>query len=132
MSFDPYATLGVPRDADRATIRAAYIARMRQIHPDLRPHDPAASHAARETNAAWDTLRDPARRAAHDRAAHQRAAVRTGVPPRAAADRRFPHRAAYSPDKDAFRVAFTRATVKVGIGVFAAGMVLLLALSGLR
>lgn len=41
MSFDPYATLGVPRSADAAAIKAAYRAAVQTAHPD-RGGDPAA------------------------------------------------------------------------------------------
>ena len=128
--LDPYAVLGVPAEADRATVRAAYIRRMRENHPDRRPGDLGAAQAARDANAAWELLRDPQRRASYDRA-------RIGITPAARqsspgspATRHGPPRAAYSAEKDLFRAAFTRATVKIGAAVFALGMVLL-ALTGL-
>ncbi len=68
---DPYAVLGVGRDADAAAIHAAYRRAVRRTHPD-------AGGTAAEFEAvqeAYETLRIPARRAAHD--------ARRAPPPRA-------------------------------------------------
>ena len=62
---DHYEVLGVEKDVDARTLRAAYLARMRVHHPDLRPGD--AGERARQLNRAYEVLRDPARRAAYDR-----------------------------------------------------------------
>ena len=64
---DPYAALGVARDADTAVILAAYRAEARRHHPDISP-GPESQHRMAELNAAWSILRDPARRAAWDEA----------------------------------------------------------------
>ena len=125
---DPYAVLGVPHDADHATVRAAYVRIMRQYHPDLRPHDPAAAHVVREANAAWEVLRHPQRRAAYDRA-QRRTDAGTGGSAEAVATGR---RSAYSSEKDAYRAAVTRATTRVGVAVFTFGLVLLIVATGLR
>jgi curved DNA-binding protein CbpA len=63
---DPYQTLGVTRAATPAEIAAAYRALIRALHPDTQhePTDPA--HLA-EVLAAYTLLRDPRRRATHDR-----------------------------------------------------------------
>ncbi|WP_121004498.1 J domain-containing protein [Saccharothrix australiensis] len=63
---DPYRALGVPRDASPARIAAAYRALVLALHPDTRsaPTDPAR---LAEVLAAYALLRDPERRAAHDR-----------------------------------------------------------------
>jgi hypothetical protein len=60
---DHYETLGVSRSASDDIIRAAYRARMRQAHPDAGgdPDD------AKKINDAYETLSDPARRAAYER-----------------------------------------------------------------
>lgn len=60
----PYAILGVSPDATPATIRKAYRDRARSAHPDL--IGDAGLATMRNLNLAWDTLRDPVRRAAHD------------------------------------------------------------------
>jgi len=67
-SIDLYAVLGVAKDADLATIRTAFRARIRQAHPDGRPpHDAAAAHDEMVLlNLAYDTLKDPGKRAAYD------------------------------------------------------------------
>ncbi len=60
---DHYRVLGVSPLADFATIHAAYRVLARRHHPDVTGDD----GAMRALNAAWDTLRDPARRSAYDR-----------------------------------------------------------------
>ncbi|TAL12881.1 MAG: J domain-containing protein, partial [Chloroflexota bacterium] len=61
---DPYAILGVSPDATPSTIRKAYHERARASHPDLIGDSGLAM--MRSLNLAWDTLRDPVRRAAYD------------------------------------------------------------------
>jgi hypothetical protein len=60
--FDPWAVLGVGRDADAAALKAAFRRRARATHPDTGEAggDPAAFAAVR---AAWAVLSDPDRRA---------------------------------------------------------------------
>jgi curved DNA-binding protein CbpA len=67
-SIDLYAVLGVQKDANLATIRKAFRARMRQTHPDGRPpEDAVAAHEEMVLlNLAYETLRDPGKRAAYD------------------------------------------------------------------
>lgn len=57
--FDPWATLGVERDADLATIRAAWKRLARQTHPDRNPGDPRAEQRFKDASAAWSALKDP-------------------------------------------------------------------------
>ncbi len=57
---DPYAVLGVPRDAGDAEIHAAYRRAVRRTHPDAG----GSSDAFESVQAAYEVLRDPARRAA--------------------------------------------------------------------
>jgi curved DNA-binding protein CbpA len=58
--------LGVAPGASQREIRDAYRQRARLAHPDLTGEDSAAW--MRDLNAAWEILKDPARRSAHDAA----------------------------------------------------------------
>jgi curved DNA-binding protein CbpA len=53
---DPYEQLGLSPGADDATIRKRYLELVRQFSPDQAPERFAEIHAA------YDTLRDPAKR----------------------------------------------------------------------
>jgi len=65
---DVYAVLGVDRQATPAEIERAYRRAARATHPDARPEDPAAAaEEFKHVRSAYETLRDPARRAAYDR-----------------------------------------------------------------
>lgn len=68
---DHYATLGVAPDADRETIRRAYVAIARTTHPDRASGDATARAAAARTirlaNSAWTVLGDEERRREYDR-----------------------------------------------------------------
>ena len=64
---DPYAVLGVARDAPVEDIRRAYVALARRTHPDVRGDDPAADEQMRRINLAWEMLSDANSRAALDR-----------------------------------------------------------------
>ncbi len=57
--MDPYAVLGVDPDASVAEIRRAYLARARQVHPDVSRDDPQAAERMRRVNRAWEMLSDP-------------------------------------------------------------------------
>ncbi|MBI3026267.1 MAG: J domain-containing protein, partial [Candidatus Tectomicrobia bacterium] len=63
---DPYAVLGVRRDASPAELRAAYHRLALAHHPDRNPGDPRAEERFKEIVLAYEVLRDPPRRAAHD------------------------------------------------------------------
>ncbi|NEX94878.1 DnaJ domain-containing protein, partial [Caulobacter sp. 17J65-9] len=77
-SADPYAVLGLPRNADAAQIRAAYLALAQQHHPDRQAGGAEASEdRIKEINAAFAVLGDPRKRAAYDQAAQ--ASVGTGA-----------------------------------------------------
>ena len=65
--MDPYAVLGVARDAPTEQIRRAYVALARRTHPDVRGDDPAAAEQMRRINLAWEMLSDADSRAAIDR-----------------------------------------------------------------
>jgi DnaJ-domain-containing protein 1 len=70
MTVDPYAVLGLTPAATQAEITHAYRRQLRDHHPDLRSPEPDAPADQRlgEILAAYALLRDPARRAAYDRA----------------------------------------------------------------
>lgn len=74
---DHYETLQVSPRADAEVIEAAYRVLARRLHPDRNP-SPTATAAMAQLNAAWETLRDPVRRAAYDaRRLSQSGAART-------------------------------------------------------
>ncbi len=64
---DPYATLGVSRGATDAEIKRAYRRLAKTHHPDLSPGDARQAERFHEISAAYDLLREPARRARFDR-----------------------------------------------------------------
>jgi curved DNA-binding protein CbpA len=67
---DPYAVLGVPRDATRARIADAYRALVRQRHPDLLGQGQVTAASSAELLAVLEAFRvlgDPARRGEYDR-----------------------------------------------------------------
>ena len=62
-----YATLGLDPRCTAAQIRAAYRLLAKRHHPDRNPDSREAVARAQELNAAYEILRDPARRRAYDR-----------------------------------------------------------------
>jgi molecular chaperone DnaJ len=62
---DPYAVLGVDRDADADTIKKAYRRLARQYHPDVNS-DPGASERFKEVSHAYEVLSDPEKRRVYD------------------------------------------------------------------
>jgi curved DNA-binding protein CbpA len=62
---DPYKVLQVDSEAEDEIIQAAYRRLAQKYHPDVASGPDAAARMA-GINAAWEILRDPARRAAHD------------------------------------------------------------------
>lgn len=61
-----YDNLKVSRDAPPEVIRAAYKSLSQKYHPDRHADSEEANRIMRLLNAAYDVLRDPARRAEHD------------------------------------------------------------------
>jgi curved DNA-binding protein CbpA len=80
---DPYAALGVSRDADQSRIHAAYREAVRRTHPDAG----GSSAAFEDVQEAYEVLRDPARRAVWDRGSPA-PRVRSGTPRPAPVDPR--------------------------------------------
>jgi len=62
---DPYAVLGIPRDASDRQVQGAYRRLAKRYHPDLHP-DAQASQHMRRVNQAWEILSSPASRARYD------------------------------------------------------------------
>src|SRR5919106_5546724 len=73
---DPYEVLGVPRDADEATIKKSFRRLARELHPDVNKHDPDAEDKFKEAAEAYEILSDSERRATYDRYGHD--GLRTG------------------------------------------------------
>lgn len=65
---NPYAVLGVDRDASTAEIIRAFRVLARGYHPDLHPDDDDAVRRFRDLATAYQLLADPTRRATWDQA----------------------------------------------------------------
>lgn len=65
MAEDPYAALGLGRDASEAQIKKAYRRIAKADHPDLNP-DPAATERFKAASSAYDLLSDPEKRRRFD------------------------------------------------------------------
>ncbi|MHB1121843.1 MAG: DnaJ C-terminal domain-containing protein [Ramlibacter sp.] len=77
---DYYAALGVPRDADAETIKKAYRKLAREHHPDVSAA-PGAEGRFKEIAEAWQTLKDPDKRAAYDQLGRRPAGEEFAPPP---------------------------------------------------
>ncbi|MDP1716805.1 MAG: DnaJ domain-containing protein, partial [Burkholderiales bacterium] len=62
---DYYDTLGVKRDADAEAIKKAYRKLAHKYHPDV-SKDPQGEEKFKEVAEAYETLKDPEKRAAYD------------------------------------------------------------------
>lgn len=67
---DFYETLGVSNDADEKMLKSAFRKRAMQYHPDRNPGDEMAEAKFKEINEAYETLKNPQKRAAYDRYGH--------------------------------------------------------------
>ncbi|PSH63799.1 molecular chaperone DnaJ [Phyllobacterium brassicacearum] len=70
MKADYYETLGVARSADEKELKSAFRKLAMQFHPDKNPGDAGAEHRFKEIGEAYETLKDPQKRAAYDRFGH--------------------------------------------------------------
>lgn len=131
MAVDHYEILGIAPSADQRAVRAAYLARMRAVHPDLAPNDPRAQRTARQLNAAYEVLSDPERRRRYDTVRSSRRALdswHTPVATPTTADelrKLAATRSAYSSHGADFRRDFRRVCLRFGIGVLAVGIIVL-------
>src|SRR4051812_11113462 len=76
MAEDFYSVLGVPRDADSATIKKTYRKLARDLHPDKNPGDKAKEAKFKAVNQAYETLHDEKKRKLYDEFGEE--AVREG------------------------------------------------------
>lgn len=77
---DYYAALGVPRNADAETIKKAYRKLAREHHPDVSAA-PGAEGRFKDIAEAWQTLKDPDKRAAYDGLGRRPAGEEFAPPP---------------------------------------------------
>lgn len=65
--MDPYAVLGVSKNASDDEIRKAYRKLAKGLHPDLNPDDPKAEARFKEVSQAYGIIGDPEKRKQFDR-----------------------------------------------------------------
>ena len=78
---DFYAVLGVDSDATADEVKKAYRKLARQHHPDANAGDPAAERRFKEVGEAYETLKDPEKRAAYDQLGSHSAGEEFRPPP---------------------------------------------------
>jgi curved DNA-binding protein len=77
---DYYAVMGVERDASPEQIKSAYRKLARKYHPDV-SKEPDAEERFKEIGEAYETLKDPQKRAAYDRLGSHRPGEEFRPPP---------------------------------------------------
>src|SRR5690606_12184239 len=70
MKAEFYETLGVQRNASEKELKSAFRKLAMQDHPDRNPGDEACEQKFKEIGEAYETLKDPQKRAAYDRFGH--------------------------------------------------------------
>jgi DnaJ-class molecular chaperone len=93
---DPYAVLGVARDAPKDEIKTAYRKLAREHHPDVNPDEPESEDRFKDISAAYGVLSDDDKRARYDE--FGAAALQDGFDPaQARAYQHWSHGAGQSP-----------------------------------
>lgn len=70
MAKDYYETLGVSKNANEDDVKKAYRKMAMQYHPDRNKGDKSSESKFKEVNEAYETLKDPQKKAAYDRYGH--------------------------------------------------------------
>ncbi len=71
MAQDYYSLLGIKKGATEEEIKKAYRKLAIKYHPDTNKGDKSAEEKFKEINVAYDTLKDPQKRAAYDQFGHE-------------------------------------------------------------